>query len=370
MKAATKRTTTKTTKRAVPDYAAHFATLVRVNQDMGNGAALSYRNRGMTYVDVPAIVGITGACENVDTLFRVGNRQGLPLFFSQTGQLSLEQALQSFHGVWTVIHSGRDEEEEDARHLRQFRLTEEEFDATLEGMSRSDYDEDIMYEALLTNIQGTVQAMLRNVLLHNAETLQNVYGRDVTQLLQAATSNFLRISYEDAVKLLQKNGYPDVRFGDDLKAAHEAKIVGLLNPNGTELPVFIMKYPKEIKFFNMKVWSKDPRVCLSADLILPYAGEACGSSVREHEFGRLRERLVTSKMYELHTQRGGTYDDFKWYLSIMERELTQPHAGYGIGNDRVVQYIFAERDIRNTSLFAQLNKQTGDWLPRATAAAV
>ncbi len=339
----------------------HFANLVRVNEDLCFGAAENYRRRNMAYVDVPEIVGITGACENVDTLFKVGNRLDLPLFFTQTGQLSLEQALQSFPAVWTVIHSGRDEEEEDSRHLRQFRLTEEEFDATTAGMSRHDYDEDAMYEALLINIQVTVQSMLMHVLKRNTLVLEQTYRRDAQKLFHAATTPFLRISYENSIVLLQQNGYPAVRFGDDLKAEHEAKIVDLLNVAGTELPVFIMKYPKEIKFFNMKVSDRDPRVCLSADLVLPYAGEACGSSVREHDFARLRDRLVASKMYELHLARGGTYSDFRWYLNIMEEEGTQPHAGYGIGNDRVLQYIFGERDIRKTSLFALLSQQTGDW---------
>ncbi len=344
------------------DYKEHFANLVKINQSLVQAASANYAKRGLTYCEVPEIVGITGACENVDTLFKVGNRLDLPLFFTQTGQLALEQALQSFPGCWTVIHSGRDEEEEDERHLRQFRLTEEEMDCTMVGMTLKNYDEDKMYEALLKAIQGTAQAMVKKVLAENETILKKVYKRNTAKLHYMATHNFLRISYEDAVKLLNKNGYPKVKFGDDLKADHEAKLVYLLNNKGkTEIPVFIMKYPKEIKFFNMKVSSKDDRVCLSADLIFPYAGEGTGSSVREHNFERLNERLLTSNMYRLHKMRGGTYEDFKWYLDIMKGKATRPHAGYGMGNDRVLQYIFGGKDIRVTSIFALLNMQTGDW---------
>ncbi len=340
----------------------HFANLVKINKSLGNGAREAYVKRGNIYVDVPEIVGITGACENVDTLFKVGNRLHIPLFFSQTGQLALEQALQSFSSVWTIIHSGRDEEIEDARHLRQFRLTEEEFDATTVGMSREQYDEDKMYEMLLENIQKTIQSMVKHILEDNGEILKKVYKRNIALLDFATKNDFLRISYEDAISLLNKNGFERVKFGDDLKSDHEAKIVELLNKkNKTELPVFIMKYPKEIKFFNMKVSAADPRVCLSADLIFPYAGEGTGSAVREHEFERLNERLITSTMYKLHVERGGKYEDFKWYLDIMKTESTQPHAGYGIGNDRVMQYVFGEFDIRNVSVFSLLNRQTGDW---------
>lgn len=348
-------------KKISLEFNDHFAHLVSINQSLNFGAKDNYQKRGLVYVDVPEIVGITGACENVDTLFKLGNRLGLPLFFTQTGQLALEQSLQSFSGVWTVIHSGRDEEEEDARHLRQFRLTEEEFDSTTVGMSRKNYDEDKMYKALLKNIQGTIQSMIRQILKDNERILKTVYKRDVKKLQYTLTHDFLKITYEDCIRLLNDNGYPDVKFGDDLKAEHEAKIVQTLNGKKWELPVFIMKYPKEIKFFNMKVSSKDPRVCLSADLIFPYAGEGTGASVREHDFKKLHDRLITSTMYKLHIKRGGKYEDFKWYLDIMEKKATNPHAGYGIGNDRVLQYVLAEKDIRNVSIFSLLNFQTGDW---------
>lgn len=348
-------------KKLILDYNQHFAYLAEINEALNLGAAQNYKQMGLLYVDVPEIVGITGACENVDTLFKVQNRLDLPLFFTQTGQLSLEQALQSFPGVYTVIHSGRDEDGEDERHLRQFRLTEEEFDCTLLGMNRANYNEEKMFVALLNHVQKTIQAMVKNVLAKYGKTLKTIYKRDLDRLGQATTGDFWRINYEKAVRLLNKNGYPQVKFGDDLKAEHEAKIVQLLNKHNEELPVFITKYPKEIKFFNMKVSTQDSRVVLSADLIFPYAGEGTGSAVREHDFDKLNERLITSKMFELHVKRGGKYEDFSWYLNIMKQEKTNPHAGYGIGNERVLQYIFGERDIRNVSMFSQLGKQSGDW---------
>lgn len=342
-------------------FNSHFANLVKINSSLNAGSRQSYRQMGLIYVDVPEIVGITGACENVDTLFKVGNRLDIPLFFTQTGQLSLEQALQSFPGVYTVIHSGRDEEVEDERHLRQFRLTEEEFDCSLAGMTRKTYDEEKMFDALLLHIQTTVQGMIKQVLLENKAVLKKAYHRDVTKLEHASKVNFLKINYDDAVKLLNRHGFNKLKFGDDLKADHEQMVVKLLNKNKSELPVFITRYPKEIKFFNMKVSQKDPRVVLSADLIFPYSGEGTGSAVREHDFNKLNRRLITSTMYKLHLQRGGTYADFAWYLKIIKSQTTNPHAGYGIGNERVLQYIFSEKDIRNVSLFSLLNKQSQDW---------
>lgn len=348
-------------KKITIDYNNHFKNLLKINEQLGIGAAENYKKMGLCYGDAPQIVGITGACENVDTLFKVHNNSNIPLFFTQTGQLALEQALQSFHGIYTVIHSGRDEEEEDERHLRQFRLTEEEFDCTLAGMTRKNYDEEKMFEALLEHIQKTVQSMINQILKSHSDILSSFYKRDIKKLRQATETDFHRIKYKDAISLLNNNGYPNLVFGEDLKACHEAKVVSLLNKKNAEIPVFISHYPKEIKFFNMKVSTKDPRVVLSADLILPYAGEATGSAVREHDFEKLNERLLTSRMYELHIQRGGMYEDFKWYLDIIKNKATNPHAGYGIGNERVLQYIFGESDIRNTSIFSLLSLQTHDW---------
>ncbi len=347
-------------KKTSLNFKEHFSHLTKINEALQEGCFSEYKKRGLAYINVPVIVGITGACENIDTLFKIQNRHSLPLFFAQTGQLYLEQALQSFPGVYTIIHSGRDEELEDERHLKQFLLIEEEFDCTLAGMTREKYDEDKMYETLLQNIESTIKSAIKNILQNYQALLQKTYRRNTDKLKEALKRPFFKITYEEAIKILNQNGYPKLKFGDDLKAEQEAFIVRYLN-KGKEIPVFVMKYPKEIKFFNMKVWTKDPRVVLSADLLFPYAGEGVGSAVREHDFEKLSERLLTSTMFKLHLERGGEYSDFERYLNIIKNQLTNPHAGYGIGNERLLQYIFGEKDIRNVSLFSLLNKQTEDW---------
>lgn len=85
--------------------------------------------------------------------------------------------------------------------------------------------------------------------------------------------------------------------------------------------------------------------------LFPYSGESTGSAVREHDYQKLKNRLKASMMYQLHLQRGGTLKDFEWYLNIIKSGQANPHAGYGIGNERVMQYLFGTSDIRKVSLF-------------------
>jgi asparaginyl-tRNA synthetase len=341
--------------------------LIPLVSTMHDATHRHYRDAGLAHVPVPQIVGITGACENVDTLFKVGSRVPVPLFFSQTGQLSLEQALQFYPGVYTVMHSGRDEEAEDARHLRQFMLTEEEFDWSFVD-ARGAYDEEKHYEALLRRIEKAIKAIASAVVTAHGDVLATA-GRDAAGLAASLEKPFHRISYEDALAMLRENGHPALKWGADLTAEHEAKVVELLNDGAFPRPVFIMRYPKEIKFFNMKVSGLDDRTVLSADLILPFSGEAVGSAVREHDGAKLEKRLVGSTMYRLHLARGGTLEDFRWYLDLVASGNTKPHAGYGIGNERVIQYLLGAKDIRDCSLFSQMARQTADWKVRARVTA-
>lgn len=358
----------------------HLNGVLAIDASMQKAVIDHYQQLGLHGITVPEIVGITGACENVDTLFKIGNRSGTTLFFTQTGQLSLEQAQQVFKdGVYTIIHSGRDEEVEDKRHLRQFSLIEEEFSCGMADMTRESFDEEKMFEALLNHIELATKQMVRAAVDEDGKILTEVFSRNVDELREAIENQYLRITYEDALKLLNDNGFT-MHWGDDLKADHEQTVVRLVNAINrnrvgpkvphSDIPVFIMRYPKEIKFFNMKVSEKDPRVVLSADLILPISGESTGAAVREHNGEKLRSRLLESTMYRLHVQRGGTLNDFEWYLQIIDEERTDPHAGYGIGADRVMQYILGQPDIRICSVMGMLARQTRDWEQREPEAIV
>ena len=311
-----------------------------------------FKRNGLTYIDIPEIVGVTGAHGQIDSLFRIQNHFDLPLFFIQTGQFSLEQALAYFPGVYTIINSSRDAESEDNRHLRHFRLTEVAFDCGFIGMTEHTYSDDKMFVALLNHIQHSVRAMVSGVIKENARLLKTA-GDEVEV-------DYKEITYTDAVKLLNNHGFAGLSFGDDLQTVHELAIVKLLGRK-KEQPVFITKYPKEVKFFNRRIYQKDPRVVLSADLIFPAVGKIVSAAIKEHEFATLNSRLLNSDMYRLHRLRGGSEEDFIWYLNLIKSKKIYPHAGYGIGNARLLQYIINAPDIRMASVFSIFNQETGDW---------
>lgn len=337
----------------------HFTHLALLNQSLTAGIHTYQQGRGLTYIDVPEMVGITGAHGQIDSLFRIQNRYDLPLFFIQTSQFSLEQALQYFPGIYTIINSSRDADMEDERHLRHFKLTEIAFDCTAGGMTENTYTDDKMFAELLHQIQASVQSMIRAVLEN--DTLLKITGKqNYARLESVIRGDYKEIEYIDAIKLLNKHGYSGVSFGDDLKTIHEMAVVKLMNPQ-KESPVFITKYPRELKFFNRRIYKKDPRVVLSADLIFPSVGKVASSAVKEHDFKTLNERLLGSDMYRMHRQKGGSYEDFIWYLNLIKSKKVYPHAGYGIGNARMLQYILGESDIRKASVFFTLNQETGDW---------
>ncbi len=294
-----------------------------INDSLMLGAIEHLSKSGFRWIDVPIMTKITGACENVDTLYSV-EHFGKTAYLAQTGQLYLEAKIPSHEKVWTVIHSSRAEGSVDDRHLNQFHLIEFEHKGG--------------FEMLLDIIEETIKAMMRKVLKNNRDDLE-ILGRSIDEL-ESYLRPFNSITYTEAVEHLKGTAL-EIEWGDDLTHAHELFLVEKYG-NG---PLFITHYPKKIKFFNMRVNDDDPGVVNSADLIMPYSGESVGSAERENDYGRLVKRLKESQMFRILSKRGVTMQDFEEYLNLVKKDPIL-HSGCGIGFTRVSQSVMGFEDIR------------------------
>jgi asparaginyl-tRNA synthetase len=308
------------------DAVARRMALIRIWDAMFRGARRYVELHGFIGVhNAPEIVGVTGACENVDTLFKV-DYFGKQAYLAQSDQLYLELLTPHLRRVYAEIQSFRMEPEADDRHLCQFSLFE------LEHVG--DLDE------LIGHIAGTVQAAAREV-IRSCESDLALFGRNPAELTNIT---FARISYTDAVAMLQQH-FPYLQWGDDLKADHERLLTEQLGP------CFLTHYPLPIKFFNMRQNEDDPRVVNSTDMLLPKAGESAGAAEREHEHDTIERRLKSSDMYKRLIELGGTDEDFAWYLDAHKDKDIPLHSGAGIGMARVAQFLVGADDIRDAVPF-------------------
>jgi asparaginyl-tRNA synthetase len=301
------------------------------------GAMEYFMKNGFVNIMTPHITKATGSCENINTLFEL-DYFGQKSYLVQTGQLYLEGFIPHFKKVYCIGPSFRAEPAVDSRHLTEFPLLEIEFETGESGG---------LYE-LMGHIEGTICSMVSKVLKEGRKELD--FLGIGTKHLESIKAPFKKITYRQAIEMLNKNGYR-LKFGDDLKHDHEQTIVKLLG----NAPVFISHYPQHIKFFNMRVNENDPTIVNSTDLILPCSGESVGAAEREHNFNNLIKRLEDSTMMKMLKEKGGTMDDFQWYLDLIKKEPI-PHAGCGIGLNRVTQFVLGSSDIRVCTAFP-MNKE-------------
>lgn len=286
---------------------------------------------GFVWVNTPHITKATGSCENFNTVFKL-DYFGNNAYLSQTGQLYLEVLTPCLKKVWTVIHSFRAEPDADPRHLTEFPLVEIEFEGN--------------FEELLFHIEGIISSMIDCAAVERRKELE-LFGINSSHIARFKPP-YPRITYREAIKLLQKKGMK-IEFGDDIKTAHEKAISETLGNK----PFFLTHWPAEIKFFNMRNNDDEPELANSCDLILPFAGEAVGGAEREYRYERLKEKLQNSKMLELLLKNGGKAEDFDWFLSFYEQNKVGLHSGCGIGFNRVTQSLLKLDDIRACTVFPQ-----------------
>jgi asparaginyl-tRNA synthetase len=280
------------------------------------------------YRPTPRIVTATGACENVDTLWAVGS-ENVPgeYFFAQTGQLYLEMGLAEVPRAFTVGSSGRAETDIDHRHLREFTLFEVE--------ARGGFGE----------LVETVKSLFSAI-----DDVSKEWGAP------PISSRMRIIRYSEALEIL---GLGRDHWGYDFSHQQEIELCQngpvLLTHHPDPQPAY-GPLPKLEKFFNMKPSPSangNRATVQSCDLLLPIAGESLGGAVRIHDRAVLEHRLQRSGMFATLKKRGLGLVQFADYLQHMEAHghLIGEHFGFGVGIDRVVQYLMSEGDIRNVAGF-------------------
>ncbi len=281
-----------------------------------------FDSRDFTLVDAPIFT--PNECEGSSTLFSTPYFNSTA-YLSQSGQLYMEAACAAFGRAYCFGPTFRAENSNTRRHLTEFWMVEPE-------VAYMDLDGDIELA------EGLVQAIVKKVLAENAQELK-ILERDTKALEITANEPFARISYTDAVKIIQNSG-ASFKWGDDFGGADET-IVG----KHFERPVVVYDYPAEIKPFYMKRNAENPEVVRNMDILAPEGfGEIIGGGQREEDLATLEESIK---------KQGLSPETYSWYLDV-RRYGSVPHAGFGLGLERTVAWICNLPHVRETGAFPRL----------------
>ncbi|AQP53039.1 asparagine--tRNA ligase [Vagococcus penaei] len=282
-----------------------------------------FNDRDFIKIDPPILTG--SAPEGTTELFET-DYFGEPAYLSQTGQLYLEAAAMAFGKVFSFGPTFRAEKSKTRRHLTEFWMMEPE-------MAFVSQDESL-------EIQEEYVAFMITKVLENCDYALDVLERDKDLLKKYTELPFPRISYDEAVELLQQNGFEDITWGDDFGSPHETFIA-----NHFEKPVFILNYPKSMSPFYMKPHPTREDVVIRADLIAPEGyGEIIGGSERAIGYDYIVEQIEKD---------GLDRKDYEWYLDL-QKYGPVPHSGFGLGLERTVTWVCGIDHVREASPFPRL----------------
>ena len=298
------------------------AAILRIRAEAVRAARNFMDAQGYTLTDAPMFT--PSACEGTSTLFEVNYIDDEKAYLTQSGQLYIEATAMALGKVYTFGPTFRAEKSKTRRHLTEFWMLEPEAAyATLDDM--------------MTLGEGLVSAVVQSVLQNKKAELETL-KRD-TRKLQNVKAPFPRISYEDAIRLLNKHGNP-AKFGDDFGGDEETII-----SNEYDRPVMVHRYPTAIKAFYMQPDADDLAKALAFDMLAPEGyGEIIGGSQRIHDYDLLVKRLIEHNL---------PVDAFQWYLDL-RRYGSVPHAGFGLGLERTVAWICGAEHIREVIPFPRM----------------
>jgi len=298
------------------------AAILRIRAEAIRAAREYMDGQGYTLTDSPVFT--PAACEGTTNLFEVNYIDDEKAYLTQSGQLYVEATAAALGKVYTFGPTFRAEKSKTRRHLTEFWMLEPEAAyARLEDVM-------VLGEGLVSHI---VQSCVRNR-ARELETLK----RDVSKLATVAPP-FPRISYSEAIGILQKSGNP-VKWGDDFGGDEETILSSQF-----DRPVMVHRYPAAIKAFYMEPDPQDPNVALGYDMLAPEGyGEIIGGGERISSYDLLLKRIREHNLPE---------QSFQWYLDL-RRYGSVPHAGFGLGLERTVAWICGTEHIREVIPFPRM----------------
>ncbi len=246
---------------------------------------------------------------------------GRPGYLSQSAQLYLEAMIAPHERVYALTPSFRAEKSRTPRHLTEYQHLEVE-------LAWTDLDE------LMTFVERMVASVAHAVAERRPSELRQL-GRKPEELTVLAPP-FPRLSYAAAIERLAQQGFP-VAWGSDLGTAEERALT-----LESAVPLFVTRFPRELKAFYMRRSPDDPRTVEAADLLAPEGyGEMVGASCRETNLEFLEERV---------RQIGANPEEYEWYFDL-RRHGNVPHAGFGLGVERILRWMLRREHIRETTPF-------------------
>jgi asparaginyl-tRNA synthetase len=274
-----------------------------------------FYERDFTLIDSPILT--PAACEGTSTLFET-DYFGEKAYLSQSGQLYLEPAAAALGKVYCFGPTFRAEKSKTRRHLMEFWMVEPEV-AFLE------------FEGLCDLAQEFVGYLVGRVLDRSKEELK-ILERD-TAKLESVVPPFPRITYTEAVQILNREGNP-IQWGDDFGGDEETILASQF-----DRPVMVTKFPASFKAFYMQPDPENPDVVLGLDLLAPEGyGEIIGGSQRIHDHDLLLRRIQDHNL---------PVEAFQWYLDVRKYGAF-PHSGFGMGIERFVAWMTGLTHLRET----------------------
>ena len=329
-----------------------FNAVFRVRSTLAYAIHKFFQERGFVYVNTPLITG--SDAEGAGEMFNVNSFDltnipktddgqvdfskdffGKPAHLTVSGQLNGETFAEAFRNIYTFGPTFRAENSNTVKHAAEFWMVEPEI-CFADLKDDMDLAEDM--------IKYIFQYVLDNC-PEEMEFFNNFIDKGLLERLNhVITSDFVRISYTDAVKELEKHNDKfeyKVSWGVDLQTEHERYLCEEI----FKKPVFVTDYPMDIKAFYMKQ-NPDGKTVAASDLLVPGIGEIIGGSQREEDYDKLINRMKELNM---------PLENYEWYLDL-RKYGSCVHSGFGLGFERAIMYLTGMQNIRDVIPFPRTPK--------------